>query len=125
MCKKILNQEYLNAAASKSAMVAATGRNIKEVGSFTLVVSKQSGKGDRKDLIQPNIPVKVWAEITTGFQFAVRPLIKEAGKKSKVEVIDTANVVSMTPLTEFEYNGIHYLRQRVENVHRFAEIKKK
>ena len=125
MCKKMLKPDYLNAAASKSAMVAATGRNIKEVGSFTLVVSKQSGKGDRKDLIQPNIPVKVWAEITTSSQFAVRPLIKEAGKKSKVEVIDTANVVSMTPLTEFEYNGIHYLRQRVENVHRFAEIKKK
>ncbi len=125
MCKKILNQEYLNAATTKSAMVAATGREIKEVGSFTLVVSKQTGKGNRKDLIQPNIPVKVWAEISNGTEFAVRPLIKEAGKKAKIEVIDTANVVSMTPLTEFEYEGVHYLRQRVENVHRFAEIKKK
>ena len=125
MCKKHLNQEYLNAASTKSAMSAATGREIKEVGAFTLVVSKQSGKGDRKDLIQPNVPVKVWAEITSGADFAVRPLIKEAGKKAKIEVIDTANVVSMTPLTEFEYDGVHYLRQRVENVHRFAEIKKK
>ena len=125
MCKKALNPEYLNAASSKSAMVAATGRNIEKVGAFTLVVSKQSGKGDRKDLIQPNVPVKVWAEITTGSQFAVRPLIKEAGKKSKIEVIETANVVSMTPLTEFEYEGVHYLRQRVENVQRFADIKKR
>lgn len=125
MCKKMLKPDYLNAAASKSAMVAATGRNIKEVGSFTLVVSKQSGKGDRKDLIQPNIPVKVWAEISNGAEFAIRPIIKEPGKKAKIEIIDTANVVSMTPLTEFEYDGVHYLRQRVENVHRFAEIKKK
>lgn len=125
MCKKALNPEYLNAASSKSAMVAATGRNIEKVGAFTLVVSKQSGKGDRKDLIQPNVPVKVWAEITSGANFAVRPLIKEAGKKSKIEVIETANVVSMTPLTEFEYEGVHYLRQRVENVQRFADIKKR
>ena len=125
MCKKALNPEYLNAASSKSAMVAATGRNIEKVGAFTLVISKQTGKGNRKDLIQPNVPVKVWAEITSGADFAVRPLIKEAGKKSKVEVIDTANVVSMTPLTEFEYDGIHYLRQRVENVQRFADIKKR
>ena len=125
MCKKALNPEYLNAASSKSAMVAATGRNIEKVGAFTLVVSKQSGKGNRKDLIQPNVPVKVWAEITTGSQFAVRPLIKEAGKKAKIEVIETANVVSMTPLTEFEYEGVHYLRQRVENVQRFADIKKR
>ena len=125
MCKKSLNPEYLNAATTKSAMVAATGRDIEKVGAFTLVISKQTGKGNRKDLIQPNVPVKVWAEITTGSQFAVRPLIKEAGKKSKVEIIDTANVVSMTPLTEFDYDGVHYLRQRVENVHRFAEIKKR
>ena len=125
MCKRQLNPEYLNAASSKSAMVAATGRNIEKVGAFTLVVSKQSGKGNRKDLIQPNVPVKVWAEITSGANFAVRPLIKEAGKKSKIEVIETANVVSMTPLTEFEYEGVHYLRQRVENVQRFADIKKR
>ncbi len=115
----------MNAASTKSAMVAATGRKIEKVGAFTLVISKQTGKGGRKDLIQPNIPVKVWAEITSGADFAVRPLIKEAGKKAKVEVIETANVVSMTPLTEFEYDGSHYLRQRVENVHRFAEIRKK
>ena len=125
MCKKMLKPDYLNAAVTKSAMVAATGRNIEKVGAFTLVISKQTGKGNRKDLIQPNVPVKVWAEITSGADFAVRPLIKEAGKKSKVEVIDTANVVSMTPLTEFEYDGIHYLRQRVENVQRFADIKKR
>lgn len=125
MCKKMLKPDYLNAATTKSAMIAATGREIKEVGAFTLVVSKQTGKGNRKDLIQPNVPVKVWAEISNGAEFAVRPLIKEAGKKSKVEVIDTANVVSMTPLTEFDYDGVHYLRQRVENVHRFAEIRKK
>lgn len=30
----------------------------------------------------------------------------------------------MTPLTEFEYDGVHYLRQRVENNQRFAEIRK-
>ncbi len=125
MCKRILNQEYLNAASTKSAMSAATGREIKEVGAFTLVISKQSGKEKRKDLIQPNIPVKVWAEITSGADFAVRPLIKEPGKKAKIEIIETANVVSMTPLTEFEYDGIHYLRQRVENVQRFADIRKK
>lgn len=125
MCKKILNQEYLNAATTKSAMIAATGRNIKEVGAFTLVISKQSCKEKRKDLIQPNVPVKVWAEISNGAEFAIRPIIKEPGKKAKIEIIDTANVVSMTPLTEFDYDGVHYLRQRVENVHRFAEIKKK
>lgn len=45
-------------------------------------------------------------------------------QKAKVEIIDTANVVSMTPLTEFEYDGVHYLRQRVENNQRFAEIRK-
>ncbi|MBS7095299.1 MAG: hypothetical protein KH081_08180 [Azospirillum sp.] len=106
-------------------MAAATGREIKRVMAFTLIVSKQSGKGNRKDLIQPNIPVKIWAEVTKGADFAVRPIIKEPGKKAKVEIIDTANVVSMTPLTEFEYDGVHYLRQRVENNQRFAEIRKK
>ena len=121
MCKKNLNQEYLSAATAKTAMAAATGREIKRVMAFTLIVSKQSGKGNRKDLIQPNIP----AEVTKGADFAVRPIIKEPGKKAKVEIIDTANVVSMTPLTEFEYDGVHYLRQRVENNQRFAEIRKK
>ncbi len=125
MCKKMLKPDYLNAASTKSAMSAATGREIKEVGAFTLVISKQSGKEKRKDLIQPNVPVKVWAEISNGAEFAIRPIIKEPGKKAKIEIIDTANVVSMTPLTEFEYDGSHYLRQRVENVHRFAEIRKK
>ena len=125
MCKKNLNKEYLSAATAKTAMAAATGREIKRVMAFTLIVSKQSGKGNRKDLIQPNIPVKIWAEVTKGADFAVRPIIKEPGKKAKVEIIDTANVVSMTPLTEFDYDGVHYLRQRVENNQRFAEIRKK
>jgi len=125
MCKKALNQEYLSEAAARSAMAAATGREIKSVMAYTIVVSQQSGKNQRKDLIQPNIPVKIWAEVTTKSDFAVRPIIKEPGKKAKVEIIDTANVISMTPLTEFEYDGIHYLRQRVNNNHRFASIRKR
>ncbi len=125
MCKKTLNQEYLSAAATKMAMATATGREINKVMAFTLIISKQSGKNHRKDLIQPNVPVKIWAEVTTASNFAVRPLIKEPGKKAKVEIIDTANIVSMTPLTEFEYNGEHYLRQRVNNNHRFATIRKR
>lgn len=31
MCKKNLNQEYLSAATAKTAMAAATGREIKRV----------------------------------------------------------------------------------------------
>ena len=125
MCKKILNQEYLSAATTKTAMAAATGREINKVQAFTLIVSKQSGKNHREDLIQANVPVKIWAEVTNQSSFAIRPIIKEPGKKAKVEIIDTANVVSMTPLTEFEYNGEHYLRQRVNNNHRFATIRKR
>ncbi len=125
MCKKNLNQEYLSAATTKTAMAAATGREINKVQAFTLIVSKQSGKNHREDLIQANVPVKIWAEVTHQSSFAVRPIIKEPGKKAKVEIIDTANVVSMTPLTEFEYNGEHYLRQRVNDNHRFATIRKR
>ena len=125
MCKKTLNEDYLNADVTKSVMAAETGREISQVQAFTLVVSRQTGKGNRKDLIQPGIPVKVWAEVNDSFDFAIRPLIKEHGKKAKVEIINRANVVSLTPLEEFEYNGKHYLRQRVCNIQRFADIRKK
>lgn len=37
MCKKNLNQEYLSAATAKTAMAAATGREIKRVMAFTLI----------------------------------------------------------------------------------------
>ena len=37
MCKKNLNQEYLSAATAKTAMAAATGREIKRVMAFTPV----------------------------------------------------------------------------------------
>lgn len=131
MCTKKLNQEYLNAADAKQAMNTATGREITTVQAFTLVISKQSKynsdnpKDIRKDFIHPGVPVMVWAEVNNHADFAIRPIIKETGKKVRVEIIDTANVVSMTPLTEFEYDGKIYLRQRVENNHRFAVIKKK
>ena len=82
MCKKILNQEYLSAATTKTAMAAATGREINKVQAFTLIVSKQSGKNHREDLIQANVPVKIWAEVTNQSSFAIRPIIKEPGKKA-------------------------------------------
>ena len=125
MCKKSLNEDYLNAESSKSVMASETGREITTVQAFTLVISRQAGKNERKDLIQPGIPVKVWAEVNDAADFAIRPIIKQPGKKARVEVINRANVVSLTPLEEFEYGGKNYLRQRVCNVQRFAEIRKK
>ena len=53
------------------------------------------------------------------------PDYQRTRQKSQGRNHDTANVVSMTPLTEFEYNGEHYLRQRVNDNHRFATIRKR
>lgn len=86
MCKKF-EPGVFECSNRKTAMAAATGREIKRVMAFTLIVSKQSGKGNRKDLIQPNIPVKIWAEVTKGADFAVRPIIKEPGKKPRSKLL--------------------------------------